>query len=216
MHHSGSLIPFTLLCNHHPIISRAFHLPKQTLCPHWTLPSTPLPPAALLLSISMDLIPLGPHISGIVQSLSFCDWIISLAPSFLKIHLMGMERYLGRNFSWALSGCYSAFHPQCWQVSHQGTVSSYTHPLSTSVPLAFSRGTQMGLDLSLQLSNWSQVKRKWKCWSLSHVRLLATPWTIVHQAPLSLEISRQEYWNGLPFPSPGGLPDPRIKSRFPA
>ena len=40
-----------------------------------------------------------------------------------------------------------------------------------------------------------------------------TPWTVVHQAPLSMEFSRQEYWSGLPFPSPGDLPDPGIEPR---
>ena len=40
---------------------------------------------------------------------------------------------------------------------------------------------------------------------------LKTPWMVVHQIPLSVEISRQEYWSGLPFPSPGDLPDPGIK-----
>ena len=44
---------------------------------------------------------------------------------------------------------------------------------------------------------------KWKCQSLSCVRLFGSPWTIVHQAPLSIEFSRQEYWSGLPFPTPG-------------
>ena len=38
--------------------------------------------------------------------------------------------------------------------------------------------------------------------SLSHIRLFATPWTVAHQAPPSMEFSRQEYWSGLPFPSP--------------
>ena len=47
--------------------------------------------------------------------------------------------------------------------------------------------------------------------SLSHVQLFATPWTIACQAPLSLGFSRQEYWSGLPFPSPGDLPDPGIE-----
>ena len=51
--------------------------------------------------------------------------------------------------------------------------------------------------------------------SLSHVRLFATPWTVAHQAPPSMEFSRQEYWSGLPFPSPGDLPDPEIKPRSP-
>ena len=42
------------------------------------------------------------------------------------------------------------------------------------------------------------------------VQLFATPWTIAHQAPLSKEVSRQEHWNGLPYPSSGDLPDPGI------
>ena len=46
---------------------------------------------------------------------------------------------------------------------------------------------------------------------LSLVRLFATPWTVVHQAPLFMGFSRQEYWSGLPFPFPGDLPDPGIK-----
>ena len=49
--------------------------------------------------------------------------------------------------------------------------------------------------------------------SLSCVWLFVTPLTIAHQAPLSMEFSRQEYWRGLPFPSPGDLPDPGIKPR---
>ena len=47
-------------------------------------------------------------------------------------------------------------------------------------------------------------------------QLFATPWTGAHQAPLSVEFSRQEYWSGLPFPSPGDLPDPGIKPISPA
>ena len=45
----------------------------------------------------------------------------------------------------------------------------------------------------------------------SHVRFFVTPWTVAHQAPLSIGFSRQEYWSGLPFPTPGDLPDPGIK-----
>ena len=54
---------------------------------------------------------------------------------------------------------------------------------------------------------WSEVK------SLSRVRLFATPWTEAYQAPPSMGFSRQEYWSGLPFPSPGDLPDPGIEPR---
>ena len=52
--------------------------------------------------------------------------------------------------------------------------------------------------------------------SLSRVRLSVTPWTVAHQAPLSMGFSRQEYWSGLPFPSPGDLSDPGIDPRSPA
>ena len=52
--------------------------------------------------------------------------------------------------------------------------------------------------------------------SLSRVRLFVTPGTVVYQAPPSMGFSRQEYWSGLPFPSPGDLPDPGIEHRSPA
>ena len=51
--------------------------------------------------------------------------------------------------------------------------------------------------------------------SFSHVRLFATPRTVVYQAPQSMEFSRQEYWSGLPFPSPGDLLNPGIEPRSP-
>ena len=57
---------------------------------------------------------------------------------------------------------------------------------------------------------------KVKVKSLSRVRPLATTWTAAHQAPPSMGFSRQEYWSGLPFPSPGDLPDLGIKPRSPA
>ena len=59
-----------------------------------------------------------------------------------------------------------------------------------------------------------EVKMKVK--SLSRVRLFVTLRTITDQVPLSMGLSRQEYWSGLPFPSPGDLPDPGIKPRCPA
>ena len=51
---------------------------------------------------------------------------------------------------------------------------------------------------------------------LSRVQLFVAPWTALGQASLFMEFSRQEYWSGLPFPSPGDLPDPGIKSKSPA
>ena len=52
--------------------------------------------------------------------------------------------------------------------------------------------------------------------SLNCVQLFVTPWTVAHQAPLSMEFFRQEYWSGLPFPSPGDLPNPGIEPGSPA
>ena len=68
------------------------------------------------------------------------------------------------------------------------------------------------------LASWSLLwaELKVKVFSLSHVPLFVTPWTVGHQAPLSMELSRREYWSGSPFPSPGDLPEPGIKHGFPA
>ena len=54
------------------------------------------------------------------------------------------------------------------------------------------------------------------CQSLSRVQLFATPWTVAREAPLSMGFSRQEYWSGLPFPSPGDVPNPGIEPGSPA
>ena len=53
-------------------------------------------------------------------------------------------------------------------------------------------------------------RQKVKVKPLSPVRLFATPWTVAYQVPLSMGFSRQEYWSGLPFPSPGDLPNPGL------
>ena len=52
--------------------------------------------------------------------------------------------------------------------------------------------------------------------SLGCVRLFVTPWTVPRQAPLSMGFSRQEYWSGVPSPSPGDLPDPGVEPLSPA
>ena len=51
-------------------------------------------------------------------------------------------------------------------------------------------------------------------WSLNHVWLFVTPWTVAHQPPLSMGFSRQEYSSGLSFPSPGDLPNPGTEPAF--
>ena len=67
---------------------------------------------------------------------------------------------------------------------------------------------------------WAHTHSMWLvvvwCYSLSCLRLFVTQWTVAHQAPLSIEFSRQGSWSGLPFPSPGDLPNSGIKPRSPA
>ena len=78
-------------------------------------------------------------------------------------------------------------------------------------------GTPALWDSALPWSCYNKVFIKWiKLKSLSHVRLFAAPWIVAYQAPLSMGFSRQEYWSGLPFPSPGNLPDPGIEPKSPA
>ena len=71
--------------------------------------------------------------------------------------------------------------------------------------------------LTNHISNFQQCwkNEKWK-WSCSVVSDSVTPWTVAYQASPSMGFSRQEYQSGLPFPSPGDLPNPGIKPRCPA
>ena len=61
-----------------------------------------------------------------------------------------------------------------------------------------------------------KVKKVKKVKLLSRVRLFETPWTVAYQASPTMGFSRQEYWSGLSFPSPGDLPDPGIEPGSPA
>ena len=65
----------------------------------------------------------------------------------------------------------------------------------------------------ITLGVWGSISH---CAKLRHVRLFATPWTVARQVPPSREFSRQEYWRGLPFPTPGDLPNPGIAPMSPA
>ena len=68
------------------------------------------------------------------------------------------------------------------------------------------------MSLGVLVAKENKVKVKF----LSCVRLFVTSWTVAHQAPPSMEFSRQEYWRGLPFPSPGDLPHPGVEPGSPA
>jgi len=67
-----------------------------------------------------------------------------------------------------------------------------------------------------EMSLFALESERKKVTLLSCVRLFVTPWTVAYQALPSMGFSRQGYWSGLPFPSPGDLPDPRIETRSPA
>ena len=75
----------------------------------------------------------------------------------------------------------------------------------------------------MDLTEAEDIKKRWQEYTesevkvklLSRVRLFATPRTVAYQTPPSMGFSRQEYWSGLPFPSPGDLPDPGIELRSP-
>ena len=64
---------------------------------------------------------------------------------------------------------------------------------------------------SEQVGFWEVPRPRMHMCMSSHVWLFATLWTVIHQAPLSMEFPKQEYQSGLPFPSPGDLPDPVIE-----
>ena len=72
----------------------------------------------------------------------------------------------------------------------------------------------MDWDLKRFIDFFSFMKVKVKL--LSHVQLFVTLWAVAHQVPLSLGFSWQEYWSGLPFPSPEDLPNPGIEPMSPA
>ena len=80
-------------------------------------------------------------------------------------------------------------------------------------PGVVDEGSPLGKDNHTQIQLHSLcLHAQW----LNRVWLFVTPWTVALQAPLSMEFSQQEYWSGLPFRSPGDLPDPGIEARSPA
>ena len=67
------------------------------------------------------------------------------------------------------------------------------------------------MELLFKIYIFKNIKAQVKL--VSRVQLFVTPWTVAYQAPLSMGFSRQEYWSGLPLPSPGDLPNPGIEPR---
>ena len=99
-----------------------------------------------------------------------------------------------------------------WYPHTRGRGTGHPNPDPNLVPVP-SNGNPSNLRL-WRSHLWKVVKVKVK--SLSCVRLFGTLWAVAHQAPPSVGFSRQGYWSGLPFPSPGDLPHPGIEPRSPA
>ena len=96
----------------------------------------------------------------------------------------------------------------CSELSHRKILEFPKHMLSDLYQFYFL--VIPGYQESQKQTSQKERKQK-KVKSLSLVQLFATPWTVAYHAPLSMGFSRQAYWSGLPYPSPGDLPDPGIK-----
>ena len=90
----------------------------------------------------------------------------------------------------------------------------FLHGLFFATVITYTSLIPNPLSLALEVTQHSNsLWKKWKCWLLNCLWLFATPWTVAHQAPLSMGFSRQKYWSGLPCPPPGDLPDLGIEHR---
>ena len=129
------------------------------------------------------------------------------------------------------------FVPEVVRVSHDGISclgKERTVDIGSSLGLKITKGTRVKCETSLciqckmlpPLLPWEYTTGSLQprrglphsticAQSLSRVQLLVTPWTVAYHAPLSMGFSRQEYWSGLPFPSPENLPNPGIEPGSP-
>ena len=137
--------------------------------------------------------------NGIISSfLWLSDIPVYVYTTSLSIHL-SMNNL---SFLYVLAIVNSAVMNIGVHVSFQTMVFSRYMPRSG---IAGSYGSSFSCLRNLLTDLHSEVK-----W-LDHVRLFVTPWTVAYKAPFSMEFSRQEYWSGLLFPSPGDLPNPGIE-----
>ena len=108
-------------------------------------------------------------------------------------------------------GCH--FLLQCMKVESESEAAqscpTLSDPMDCSPP-----GSSIHEIFQARVLEWGAIAFSISCFSC--VQFFATLWTVAHQAPLSMEFSRQEYWSGWPCPPPGGLPDPGIKPVSPA
>ena len=122
----------------------------------------------------------------------------------LRVHMLQVKTQQAAPKTW------------CSQISKFKNTHTHTHTYIYIVWYYLMKNCLASLTSAWVYFRW--MPRKNACMhtqSLSHVQLFVTPWTVVCQAPLSTEVSRQKYWSGLPFPTPGDLLDPGIKPASP-
>ena len=180
--------------------------------------------------ISLGISELG-HWHWFFSSLQLLIWLVSRCCGFycikssdsilpLAIPLTPASRrsclgYTGIP-SWSLSDPFLIDPSHCYQ----GALFIHEAPFEYR---PYARHSAKGLDLRYtKLEGRSEIKSEkpltpyTKCFLLCRVWLFVTPWTVAHQAPLSMGFSSQEYWSGLPFFASGHLPDPEMEPRSPA
>ena len=127
--------------------------------------------------------------------------IQKLSPLLALFFLFSIREVVAHNWN----DCCKSGHGSLWAIENSNRIRKYRH-LNTFL--------KENIHLWLDARPLMTVQQKVKL--LSCVRLFATAWTVAHQAPPSLDLSRQEYWSRLPLPSPGDLPSPGIEPRSPA
>ena len=137
----------------------------------------------------------------------FPIWATREVKQYLQLGTLPSQLLLDWNVSASLQGhslhlCPSDFQPFLLSPGSPCGISS----------LSSSHSLFLSLSYSIYFSSfWTIPVSKCVLSHFSHVQLFAILWTVAHQTPLSMGFSRQEYWSGLPFPTPGDLPNPRIK-----
>ena len=184
---------------------------SKSASPHTCIPiSTPLPPLSPLPGKFL----LRGILEGTQSSTTSCKPSGSSSPP-------GFRRFFLWTYLHAvlLSSVHKPISPQIWELLRDRFCVTFTHSaLSTGSGTVFymNSWSLKFLKFILKFPEYICIgnSRIQGVCKLSHVQLFAAPWTVAHQAPLSMGFFKQEYWSRLPFPSPGDLPDPGIEPAY--
>ena len=131
----------------------------------------------------------------------------------MKFFRVGGFVHFSREWVWSFFTSTNVLHPKSLKIFFCGWSDLY---ISLPSPMGPKAALELHLDLPVVPHMQQSAKPFYECACMlsrfSHVQFCVTSWTVAHQPPLSMGFSGQEYWqSGLPFPSPGDLPDPGIK-----